>query len=207
MENTITFQNIITLFITMTVLAFIPSISVLTVTTRAATFGFIHGIFTTIGILVGDIIFIIIAIAGLSFLAETMGNLFIVIKYIGSTYLIFLGIKLYKLKSEDMTMEKVTESSLFSSFLAGLSITLADQKAILFYLGFFPAFLDLSKISYLDIGIIIIITIFSVGGVKLIYALIADKIWLFFSGETRKKLNFLASSIMIFLGLFLLVNN
>lgn len=207
MENTITFQNIITLFITMTVLAFIPSISVLTVTTRAATFGFIHGIFTTIGILIGDIIFIIIAIAGLSFLAETMGNLFIVIKYIGSTYLIFLGIKLYKLKSEDMTMEKVTESSLFSSFLAGLSITLADQKAILFYLGFFPAFLDLSKISYLDIGIIIIITIFSVGGVKLIYALIADKIWLFFSGETRKKLNFLASSIMIFLGLFLLVNN
>lgn len=205
MQNTITFQSVITLFTAMTGLAFIPSLSVLTVATRSSTFGFIHGIFTTIGILIGDIIFIIIAIAGLSFLSETMGSLFIVIKYIGSAYLIFSGIKLCKLKSKDMNMEKVTESSLFSSFLAGLSITLADQKAILFYLGFFPAFLDLSKISYFDMGIIIIITIFSVGGVKLIYALMSDKIWLFFNAQIRKKLNFLAGFIMIAVGVFLFI--
>ncbi|HBE31773.1 MAG TPA: hypothetical protein DD990_10680, partial [Cyanobacteria bacterium UBA11368] len=50
--------------------------------------GFIHGVFATIGIVLGDIIFIIIAIWGLSFLAETMGNLFVLIKYIGGAYLI-----------------------------------------------------------------------------------------------------------------------
>jgi len=40
---------------------------------------------------VGDIIFIIIAIWGLSFLAETMGSLFVLIKYLGGAYLIVLG--------------------------------------------------------------------------------------------------------------------
>jgi threonine/homoserine/homoserine lactone efflux protein len=78
-----TFSSIVALFSAMVVLASIPSVSVLAVSTRSATYGFIHGVFTTIGIVLGDIIFIIIAIWGLSFLAETMGSLFVLIKYLG----------------------------------------------------------------------------------------------------------------------------
>ena len=54
-----TFSSIVALFSAMVVLAFIPSVSVLAVSTRSATSGFIHGVFTTLGIVVGDIIFII----------------------------------------------------------------------------------------------------------------------------------------------------
>jgi threonine/homoserine/homoserine lactone efflux protein len=198
-----TFSNIVALFSAMVVLASIPSVSVLAVSTRSATSGFIHGVFTTIGIVVGDIIFIIIAIWGLSLLAETMGSLFVLIKYLGGAYLMFLGIGLCRSKSNRLEPEEAIESSLLSSFLAGLSITLADQKATLFYLGFFPAFLDLSKISYLDTSIIIAITIVAVGSVKLGYAFMADRARLLISSKITKRINIAAGCVMISVGIFL----
>ncbi len=198
-----TFSNIVALFSAMVVLASIPSVSVLAVSTRSATSGFIHGVFTTIGIVVGDIIFIIIAIWGLSLLAETMGSLFVLIKYLGGAYLMFLGIGLCWSKSNRLEPEEARESSLLSSFLAGLSITLADQKASLFYLGFFPAFLDLSKISYLDTSIIIAITIVAVGSVKLGYAFMADRARLLISSKITKRINIAAGCVMISVGIFL----
>ncbi len=203
MQSSMTFSNIVALFSAMIVLASIPSVSVLAVSTRSATSGFIHGVFTTIGIVVGDIIFIIIAIWGLSFLAETMGSLFVLIKYLGSAYLILLGIGLCRSKSKDVETEEVIETSWLSSFLAGLSITLADQKSTLFYLGFFPAFLDISKLSYVDTIVIIAITTVSVGGVKLAYAFMADRARLMVSSKTRTGMNLAAGCVMIAVGVFL----
>ncbi|MBD2016626.1 LysE family translocator [Microcoleus sp. FACHB-53] len=198
-----TFSSIVALFSAMVVLAAIPSVSVLAVSTRSATSGFIHGIFTSLGIVLGDIIFIIIAIWGLSLLAETMGSLFVLIKYLGGAYLILLGIGLCRSKFKDIKTEEIVKSSLMSSFLTGLFITLGDQKATLFYLGFFPAFLDISKISYFDTGLIIAITTVAVGGVKLGYAFMADKARLLISSPIRKGMNMAAGCVMISVGVFL----
>lgn len=201
-----TFSTIVALFSAMVVLAAIPSMSVLAVSTRAATGGFIHGVFTTMGIVLGDIIFIIIAIGGLSFVAQTIGNVFIVIKYLGGAYLIWLGIGLCQSKSQELQALKITQTSLLSSFLAGLLITLGDIKATLFYLGFFPAFVDISKISYFETSIIIAIATVAVGGVKLGYAFIASRARLLinFSSTFRKRINFPAGCVMIAVGVFLI---
>jgi threonine/homoserine/homoserine lactone efflux protein len=199
-----TFSNIIALFGSMVILAAIPSVSVLAVTTRSATFGFLHGVFTSIGIVTGDIIFILIAIGGLSLLAAKMGSLFFLVKYLGAAYLIFLGVGLCRSKPKDVESGTIAQSSLWSSFLTGLLITLADQKATLFYLGFFPAFLDISKITLVDMGIIIAIAIVAVGGVKVVYALIADRARLLIRSNFARRLNLLAGIVMIGVGLFLL---
>jgi threonine/homoserine/homoserine lactone efflux protein len=203
MQSGMTFSSIVALFGAMAVLAAIPSISVLAVITRSATFGLMHGVFTSLGIVTGDIIFILIAIGGLSLLAAKMGSLFILIKYLGAAYLIFSGIKLCRVKPEDMKSEMLPSSSLGSSFLTGLFITLADQKATLFYLGFFPAFLDMSKISFMDIGIIITIAIVAVGGVKLLYALVASRSRVLIRSSFSQRLNFLAGCVMLAVGIFL----
>jgi threonine/homoserine/homoserine lactone efflux protein len=50
-----TFSSIVALFGAMFILAIIPSVSVLAVSARSAASGLIHGVFTTIGIVVGDI--------------------------------------------------------------------------------------------------------------------------------------------------------
>ena len=200
-----TLSNIVALFTTMLVLAAIPSISVLAVTARSASSGFVHGVFTTIGIVLGDIIFILIAVFGLSILAETMGNFFVLIKYLGGAYLIWLGISLWRSKPLNTETESTIETSLLSSFLTGFFITLGDQKAILFYLGFFPAFLDLSTLSFADTSIIIMIAIMTVGGVKLCYAFMASRSKLFISPIAKKRIDIIAGGVMIVIGMVLMI--
>lgn len=202
-----TLSAFIALLGTMIILAAIPSISVLAVSTKSATSGFIHGLFTTMGIVLGDIIFILIALWGLSFLSETLGGLFILIKYLGAAYLIFLGLGICRSKSNHIETKSAAESSLLSSFLTGLFITLGDQKATLFYLGFFPAFLDVSQISYGDTLIIIAMSIVAVGGVKLSYAFMADRARLLISPKMEKGISMTAGCIMIIIGLFLMIKN
>jgi threonine/homoserine/homoserine lactone efflux protein len=190
----------------MIVLALVPSVSVLAVTARAAAFGFSHGLFTTLGIVVADILFILIAVYGLALIAELMGDQFRIIQYIGAAYLIWLGISLWRSEARAHKTEELRQSSPLSSFLAGLLITLADQKAILFYLGFFPAFIDLSTMTPADTLIIIVIATLGVGGPKLVYAFLADRASaLLQNSRALRGLNILAACIMIAVGLALLL--
>jgi len=134
------------LFVAMVVLAAIPSVSVLTVSTRSAALGFRHGVLTAAGIVAGDLLFIAIALWGLSFLSDLLGNLTFLIRYLGGAYLLWLGIKTVRARSAHLKskISRISQSdssaSRLSSFLTGLLITLADQKATLFYLGFFSSF-------------------------------------------------------------------
>ncbi|NOZ10789.1 MAG: LysE family translocator [Gammaproteobacteria bacterium] len=206
MQSSLTSSSIAALFGVMVVGASIPGVSVLAVSARSAASGFIHGAFTTLGIVVGDIIFILLAILGLSVLVETMGSLFVFVKYLGAIYLVYLGWVLWRSKSEAVETEGAVGSSLLSSFMTGLFITLGDQKAILFYFGIFPAFFDLSVMSYFDVGIIIVITVVAVGGVKIGYAFMASKSKLFLLGpRARVKMSKIAGCVMIGTGVFLML--
>jgi len=170
--------EIIALFGIMVALAAVPSASVALVVTRSATLGVANGIAVSIGIILGDLIFILLAIFGLSIVAETMGSLFMIIKYLGATYLLWLGFTLITSKTTTtITMDKTIEKrKLASSFLAGFILTLGDIKAIFFYVSLFPVFINPSALHVADILIIISVMVVSVGGVKILYALSATKV-------------------------------
>ena len=205
-ESSLSLATILALLGTMIVLAVIPSVSVLAVSARAAAFGFTHGMFTALGIVIADIIFILIAVYGLALVAELMGEQFRWIKYLGGFYLIWLGLSLWRTESRTRDSDTVERSSLGSSFLTGFLITLGDQKAILFYLGFFPAFIDLSQVTTADTLIIILIAIIGVGGAKLVYAYLADRASLLFKNTRAVRwINWLAGSLMITVGVVLLL--
>jgi threonine/homoserine/homoserine lactone efflux protein len=195
----------IALFATMFVLAAMPSSSVLIVISRSVTSGFSHGVLAALGIVTGDIVFILITILGLSLLAETMGDLFVLVKYLGAAYLLWMGISLLLTKSQTMKLDGTAETSLAASFMSGLLYTLADQKAILFYLGFFPAFVDLLSLTLIDMGVIVSITLIAVGGIKVFYAYMASSTVSLFSLKVRRKLNIMAGCFMMAVGLFIVL--
>lgn len=170
--------DIISLFAVMVSLAIIPSTSVALVVTRSATLSIGNGVAVSIGIVVGDIVFILLAIFGLSVITETMGSLFLTIKYIGGSYLLWIGFQLLTSnhKTSIAVKQKNTQGSLVASFLAGLFLTLGDVKAIFFYVSLFPAFVNLGSLKLADIFIIILVTILTVGGVKVAYAFSARKV-------------------------------
>lgn len=192
------------LFGALVVLAAIPSVSVLAVSARAASSGFLHGVFTTLGVVAGDIIFILLAILGLSVLAEALGGLFVLVKYLGGAYLLWMGVSLWRNRSGGVDAQGAAGSSRLSSFSTGLFITLADQKAILFYLGFFPAFVDLSAMTLLDTLAVVLIATVAVGGVKLVYAYMAGRAGMLVNTGTRQLLNRLAGGVMIAVGVLLI---
>lgn len=88
--------------------------------------------------------------------------------------------------------------------MAGLLITLGDQKTVLFYLGFFPAFLDLTALSYIDISAVMAITITAVGGVKLGYAYAADRAGIPLGNSMGEAMEVIAACVMIMAGVFII---
>ena len=206
LDKNMTLSNMLALLGAMILLALTPDTSVIAVVARSLASGFSHGVVTIIGLLFGDFVFIIIAVYGLSAIAETMSSLFIVLKYLGGGYLIYLGLKLCQAKSKAVTVEEVNELSWLSNFLCGLFITISDPKAILFYISFLPAFLDLSNISRLDIGIIMLNATIAVGGVKLVYAYMADRARILFEkSKVNKAMNIAAGMAMMAIGVILIV--
>jgi len=208
MESSLSLVNALALFGAMAVLAAVPSVSVLAVTVRAASSGFGHGASTALGVVAGDVVFILLAMFGLALLVEAMGDWFFLVKYLGGAYLIWLGFALWRQASAPAPAPQAAESqSLSSSFMAGLLITLGDQKAVVFYLGFLPAFMNLSTATYMDAALVAAIAVLAVGGVKLVYAYLADRVGRRASPALGRVLNKLAACVVAAVGVSLLVTS
>lgn len=163
------------LFLIMLPLAAMPSSSVALVVARSASAGRISGVVSALGIVAGDLIFVAIALLGMSFLAEWLGTFFTLVKYCGGVYLIWLGFCLFKSKySQSTPPTRNRASSLLLDFTAGLFLTLGDVKAILFYASLFPVLVDMKNLSLWGMVLIMLITAVTVGGVKLVYVLFAS---------------------------------
>ncbi|ESA33577.1 threonine efflux protein [Leptolyngbya sp. Heron Island J] len=165
------------LFMIMITLAAIPSTSVALVVTRSATSGLWHGAAVSVGIVLGDLIFALLAILGLTVLSELMGALFLLIRYAAGVYLIWFGINLIRSRNQTIQLKRSSSTGgLIASFLTGLLVTLGDVKAIFFYASLFPTFLELSNLGYGEIAWVLGVIIVTVGGVKLTYAVLAKKV-------------------------------
>jgi threonine/homoserine/homoserine lactone efflux protein len=193
------------LFAAMALLAAVPSVSVLLVSARAVSAGFAHGALVSAGILAADALFVLVAIFGLVLLVEALGDLFALVRYLGGAYLIALGYMLVRDRSGAVARPHSGPApTRVSSFVSGLLVTLADQKALLFYFGFFPAFVDLTALTALDVAAILAITVLAVGGVKLVYAYAADRAGRVVGPRVGEVLHVVAAGVMMVVGIWLI---
>lgn len=204
MEASISIYSTLALFAAMATLAAMPSASVLAVSAKSASFGFKHGVFTAAGIVLADIIFILLAIFGLELLVEATGAAFVLFKYAGGVYLLWLSTLVWRSRKQPAQHNSSSSPSHLSSFMTGLLITLGDQKAVLFYLGFLPAFLNLSTLTTSDIAVIMGVTVVAVGGVKLAYAYAAGKAGQVFGSRLSEAMNILAAVVMFAAGVWVI---
>ena len=189
------------LFLAMLLLAALPSTSVLTVVARAGTLGLRHGAMAALGVVAGDCVFILVAILGLGLLVDALGAWFWLVKIVAAAYLCWLAWGLWRTAG---SARPVAAGGGLSSFMAGLSVTLADHKAILFYLGFFPAFVDVSALGVADVLWVMLIALVAVGGVKLAYAVAAARAGALFEGRLARGLGRVVAVVLVGVALALL---
>lgn len=196
-----TLYSILGLSAAMFLLAVTPGPGVFITVSKALASGFKNTLPVIAGIVIGDLTFLLFAIFGLSAIAEVFETLFVIIKYLGAFYLIWVGIQLWRSHPKNVEVS----ASKRHSFLSGLSITLGNPKVILFYLGFLPTFVDLNSLNSADVFSIVFIVSFVLGAVMLFYAYSASKAReLFKSKNTQKSMNRVAGSVMISTGAILL---
>lgn len=189
----------------MFLLAITPGPGVFATISKALSSGFRYAVPVVVGIVVGDLIFLLFAIYGLSMLAETFNELFTIIKYMGAVYLVWLGFKLWRSPPPNTEINVSKAQSNKINFLGGLSITLGNPKVILFYLGFLPTFVDLNTLSNSDVAIVALVVSVVLGSVMLFYAFTAARARLLFKSEkAQNKMNKTAASIMVGTGAILL---
>lgn len=203
-----TLSSIAALSATMFVLSAVPGPSDVAVVARSIAAGFRHGVIFTLGIVTADALFLLLAALSLTTLAENAGSWFTLVKYAGAAYLIWLGITAIRTRTAKVATNNSSETSTHSSFMSGLLITLGDPKAILFYFGLLPAFVDLAKATLTDYLVIIVVATLVIGIVKLGYAYLGSRATALFNNpRARRQLNAIAGCVLVGTGLFLLLQS
>ena len=140
------FESLLAFTAAMFVLALSPGPGVAAVVGRALHAGVAQAMMVTLGLILGDIIYMTAAVAGWAVVAAQLGAVFALVRLAGAAYLIYLGYKTWKSANQPISLGARPAAS-SASFSLGLAVTLGNPKAILFYLSFMPTFMDLHAMT------------------------------------------------------------
>lgn len=190
----------------MLVLSASPGPGVLASVAKAVSDGFRESLFLIGGLASGDVIFLLLAVFGMSAVSQITGEMFFIIKIAGGIYLIFLGIKLFKGKSMVYESRKIKNKGRLNTYLSGFMVTMGNPKPILFYASVVPTIVNLKKVGAADtviMAIVIISVSFLVIGTYCYLASYSRKY--FMKNKFNKNINKLAGAIMCAAGGYIII--
>jgi leucine efflux protein len=117
----------------------IPGPGNLALLTATGKGGVRSGMAATLGVMAGDQVLLWLAVAGLSAVLVNYPGLFHSVKWMGAVYLLGLGYVLFMAKPGDAPVLTMRAGHYFRQ---ALFITVLNPKAIVFYMAFFPLFVD-----------------------------------------------------------------
>lgn len=131
----------ISFVLTSIVLCFTPGPTVFLVMGQSLSHGKKSVIPLVTGVLSGDVIAMSISFAGLGALLATSAVLFSLFKWVAAVYLIYLGVKAWRVKVGVKNIE-ITHKKNRKIFKEALIVTALNPKGIIFFIAFFPLFID-----------------------------------------------------------------
>jgi threonine/homoserine/homoserine lactone efflux protein len=117
----------------------IPGPGKLALVTSTGKGGIRGGLAATLGVIAGDQVLMWAAVAGVAALLGAYPAAFKVVQWMGAGYLAWLGLKMLTAKPGAVPILKIQPRQYFRQ---ALMITLLNPKAIVFYMAFFPLFVD-----------------------------------------------------------------
>lgn len=117
----------------------IPGPGNLALITSTGKGGLRGGLAATLGVMAGDQVLMWAAVAGVAALLTAYPAAFAAVQWLGAAYLAWLGWKMLTAKPGDAPVLNIRPKQYFQQ---AFTITLLNPKAIVFYMAFFPLFVD-----------------------------------------------------------------
>ena len=117
----------------------IPGPGNLALITSTSKGGVRGGLAATLGVIAGDQVLMWMAVAGVAAVLATYPTAFHAVQWMGAAYLAWLGYRMLVAKPGDAPVLTILPREYFRH---ALGITLLNPKAIVFYMAFFPLFVD-----------------------------------------------------------------
>lgn len=143
-----------------------PGSDTMYIITRSISQGQTAGLYSVLGITSGSLIHTLLASLGLSVLLASSPIAFMIVKYIGAAYLCYLGFKMLTSKNSNSIANCLSKGKGVSSqkdvdgwqiYKQGVLTNVFNPKVALFFLAFFPQFIDASyaygTLSFLILGL------------------------------------------------------
>ncbi len=157
----------------------IPGPGNLALITSTSKGGIAGGMGATFGVIAGDQVLMWAAVAGVSAIMAAYPAAFRAVQWMGAVYLIWLGIKMLMAKAGDAPILQIKPRHYFHQ---ALFITLLNPKAIVFYMAFFPLFVDPARHQGLKTFAVMAATI---AALTFLYGLIAVLLTYFLAERIR----------------------
>ena len=174
----------------------IPGPGNLALITSTSKGGIKGGLGAAMGVIAGDQVLLWAAVAGVSAVMAAYPTAFYLVQWVGAAYLVWLGAKMLMVKPGDAPVLKIKPRDYFRQ---ALIITLFNPKAIVFYMAFFPLFVDPLQHQGMTTFAVMAVTI---AALTFLYGLAAVLLTTFFAERIRanpKISGFLNKSAGVFL--------
>ena len=128
-------------------------------TARALSGGFASAWPLAVGVVLGDILWPLLAILGVAWIVSVFDGFMTVMRYVAAGMFLFMGVMLIRHAGATIgTDSRLTRPGRLAGFMAGVAVIVGNPKAVLFYMGVLPGFFDLTKITWLDVMAILAIS-------------------------------------------------
>ena len=175
----------------------------LAVVARTVSGGFSSAWPLAFGVAVGDVVWPLLAILGVSWIVSEFSAFLTVLRYVACIVFLVMGIGVLRhARDEVSTNSRLTRPGAWAGFAAGVAAILGNPKAILFYMGVLPGFFDVSQVTRSDIVVIVALSVIVPLLGNLGFALFIDHVRRFMTTpKAIYRMNMVAGWLLICVGL------
>ncbi|UWQ62391.1 LysE family translocator [Leisingera caerulea] len=156
-----------------------------------------------LGVACGDILWPLIAVAGMSWVVSEFTGIMTVLRWVAC--LMFLGMGYLLIRHAGDAVEEnraLTRPGVWAGFMAGIAAILGNPKAILFYMGVLPGFFDLSGTSWPDVAAIVALSfVIPLTGNLALAGMVHRVRRAITSARIRRRINLVSGGLLIGVGL------
>ncbi|WP_298295631.1 LysE family translocator [uncultured Litoreibacter sp.] len=170
---------------------------------RAMSGGFHAAWPLALGVVVGDVIWPLVAILGVTWLVDQVSWFMDVLRWVAVVMFVGMGVLLIRNADKQLSENsRLTRPGMWAGFMAGVAVILANPKAVLFYMGVLPGFFDLTQVTWLDIAAIMFLSMLVPLVGNLVLALSVDRVrGLLKSPGALRRMNVIAGWLLIGVGI------